>query len=135
MHEVSLMRSLLRQVQELAYAHHAVQVDQIEVELGPLSGVEPLQLQSAFEQLIDGTTFATSRLKLTLVELDVRCDDCGAHFSLNDFRFVCQICGSTSLTILRGDSLRLLTVQMSIEQHPSEPETSAAIPDGSTAVD
>jgi hypothetical protein len=53
MHEESLVRSLLHQVEDLARQHHATEVDDIEVEIGPLSGVESLLVQEAFERLKD----------------------------------------------------------------------------------
>jgi hydrogenase nickel incorporation protein HypA/HybF len=117
MHEESLMRSLLRQVHDLAQQHHAVGIEEIEVEAGPLSGIEPLLLQSAFERLKESTTLCrTATLSIQEVSLDVQCLRCHAQSVLQDFRFVCTACGSTSLKILRGDSLRLLNVRMQIHE-------------------
>ena len=48
MHEMSLARCLLAQVGHLVEAHGGGTVRSIRVQLGPLSGVEPLLLASAF---------------------------------------------------------------------------------------
>jgi len=120
MHEESLIRSLLHQVQDLAQQHRAVGIEEIEVEAGPLSGIEPLLLQSAFERLKESTLLcAKSTLSIQQVSLDALCLDCYAESALQDFRFVCSTCGSTSLKILRGDSLRLLNVRMQIDEAPA----------------
>ena len=115
MHEESLMRSLLRQVEELAQQHHARAVEEIEVEVGPLSGVEPLLLQDAFERLKDDFFWPRAELSVLQVGLDVLCQSCQSESQLKDFRFVCHQCGSPSLKIIRGDAFRLLNVRMQID--------------------
>ena len=115
MHEESLMRSLLRQVDELARKHNAVAVEEIEVEIGPLSGVEPLLIEEAFERLKDSTSWPGLQLCVQQVALEVLCKDCHRESQLPDFRFLCNHCGSTSLQIVRGDAFRLLNVKLNVE--------------------
>jgi len=119
MHEESLMRSLLRQVDELAHQHNAVAVEEIEVEIGPLSGVEPLLIEEAFQRLQESIPWPGLRLCVQQVGLDIRCNDCHRESQLPDFRFVCAHCGSTSLQIIRGDAFRLLNVKLKVEHQSS----------------
>ena len=121
MHEESLMRSLLRQVDELARHHNAVAVEEIEVEIGPLSGVEPLLIKEAFQRLKETISWPGLQLCVQQVALEVLCNDCDRESQLLDFRFVCVHCGSTSLQIIRGDSFRLLNVKVKVE-HQSRPD-------------
>lgn len=114
MHEESLMRSLLRQVDELAQQHSAVAVEEIEVEIGPLSGVEPLLIEEAFQRLKESISWPGLELCIRQVGLDVQCNDCLRETQLPDFRFVCAHCASTSLQIIRGDAFRLLTVKLQV---------------------
>lgn len=115
MHEESLVRSLLHQVEELARKHHATEVEDIEVEIGPLSGVESLLVREAFERLKDDIQWPNCTLTISVVGLLVFCNHCSGESELFDFRFVCTHCGSTSLRILSGDAFRLLNVRMQIE--------------------
>ena len=115
MHEESLIRSLLRQVEELAQQHQAIGVEAIEVEIGPLSGVEPLLLQDAFERLAVEFPWPLAELSVQQTGLDVFCNDCQRESQLEDFRFVCSQCGSTSLHIVRGDAFRLLNVKLTVD--------------------
>ena len=62
MHEESLIRSLLRQVDQLKQIHQGLEVEEIEVEVGPLSGVEPLLLKDAFERLKSESSSSKARL-------------------------------------------------------------------------
>lgn len=121
MHEESLMRSLLRQVDELAQKHSAVAVEEIEVEIGPLSGVEPLLIEEAFQRLKESISWPGLELCIRQVGLDVQCNDCHRETQLPDFRFVCAHCGSTSLQIIRGDAFRLLNVRLKVE-HQRRPD-------------
>ena len=115
MHEESLIRSLLRQVDELMLTHQGVAVEEIEVEVGPLSGVEPFLLMDAFERLKSESSSSTGRLSIVEVGLDVLCRDCQCKSQLKNFHFACHECGSTSVQILCGDEFRLLSVRM--QQH------------------
>jgi hydrogenase nickel incorporation protein HypA/HybF len=115
MHEESLVRSLLHQVEDLAQQHHATEVEDIEVEIGPLSGVEPLLVREAFERLKDGCKWPSCTLTISVVGLMVFCNQCSGESELFNFQFVCTHCGSTSLRILSGDAFRLLNVRMQME--------------------
>jgi hydrogenase nickel incorporation protein HypA/HybF len=51
MHETSLVRNLFEQVRRISAQHPGTQVGKVEIEVGPLSGIEPLLFESAFQQL------------------------------------------------------------------------------------
>ena len=48
MHELSVCQSIIDQVTRVAEQHQGSQVEKIYLQVGPLSGVEPKLLQSAF---------------------------------------------------------------------------------------
>ena len=114
------MRSLLRQVEDISRQHKAVAIDEIQVEVGPLSGVEPLLLQEAFDRLRGMLPWSDARLSVQQIGLDVVCRSCQNESQLENFRFVCCHCGSTALQILRGDAFRLLNVKMQVDETCSE---------------
>jgi len=120
MHEESLIRSLLRQVEVIARQHKAVAVDEIQVEVGPLSGVEPLLLQDAFARLKDSFPWSGAKLSVQEIGLDIFCRSCENESQLKDFRFVCGYCGSTVLQVLRGDAFRLLNINLQVDDSSSE---------------
>lgn len=109
MHEQSLVAALLKQAVAIADQHQAT-VTQIDVEAGPLSGVEPVLLRSAFDRLAPDSRCAGARLKITEVDLVAVCRDCGREQVVEDFRFVCESCNSVRLQIIRGDALRLMEI-------------------------
>lgn len=110
MHEVSLVRTLLDKVAALLAEHQGESVEEIHVELGPLSGVEPLLVQSAFEQLAPGHAMTEARLVINEIPLEARCRQCGALFEIERFKFQCASCGSSDVQVVRGDEFRLLNI-------------------------
>lgn len=123
MHEMSLMQSLLRQVAQICEEHHALFAKTIHVELGPLSGVEPLLLSTAFERLAPDTIAEKAELIIDNVPLSAICRECGASFELPDFDFLCPLCAATSIEITQGDSCRLLSVTIETDDASVGAET------------
>ena len=111
MHEQSLIRTLLKQVEEIRRQHDAEQVVEVRVEVGPLSGVEPLLLESAFEQLVPDSMAVGARLVIDEVSLLARCASCDCDFEVDDFVFRCHQCGG-NVRVVRGDELQLVSVSL-----------------------
>lgn len=122
MHEVSLVRSLLQQVAEIAAQQGAAIIEEVRVEIGPLAGVEPLLIQSAFVQLVAGSAAAGSQLVVDEVPLHLLCRACRADFMLEQFRFECPKCASRSVQVLSGDEFRLVSITV------AEPAGASALP-------
>ncbi len=110
MHEASLVRTLLHKVSDLLTEHQGDCVETITVELGPLSGVEPLLVQSAFEQLAPQSPVAGAQLVINEVALGAKCRQCHVDFEVQRFKFLCPTCGSNDVQVVRGDEFRLLSI-------------------------
>jgi hydrogenase nickel incorporation protein HypA/HybF len=112
MHERSLVRALLRQVQRVADENSAGRVRSIRVRIGEFSGVEPELLASAYDDLVQDTPFYDATLDLQQVALEGCCDQCGNRFRVERFKFQCNQCGSVLLTLRGGEELLLESVMM-----------------------
>jgi hydrogenase nickel incorporation protein HypA/HybF len=110
MHEASLVTALLRQVAELAQANDHGQIVEIRVEVGPLSGVEPVLLHEAFERLKVDTIGAAAKLSIDAVDLSCLCLQCGQHYTTPTCEFVCPMCQSPRVQVTGGDALLLESV-------------------------
>ncbi|MEQ8233692.1 MAG: hydrogenase maturation nickel metallochaperone HypA [Gammaproteobacteria bacterium] len=62
MHEASLMRGLMKQVEAIAAAHGGERVVSIEVWLGALSHMSPAHFEAHFAAVAPGTRAAGARL-------------------------------------------------------------------------
>lgn len=110
MHEVSLMRELLKQVEQAMRQNRVGRVSSIQIEIGPLAGVEPVLVEQAFRGLIPDTEFESTRLEVHERALLAVCLECRGEFEIIDFQFSCPNCTSPKVQVIGGDQLRLLSI-------------------------
>ncbi|MEP6548920.1 MAG: hydrogenase maturation nickel metallochaperone HypA [Gammaproteobacteria bacterium] len=114
MHELSVCQALLTQVADIAAARGARAVERIFIEVGPLSGVEPAQLRSAFAVLRAGSCAAEAILSIESTLVIVRCTVCGAESPTAPNRLLCGECGGYRTRVVTGDELCLRRVELRI---------------------
>lgn len=119
MHEASLVRTLLRQVAELVAAQGGERAVSVNVEVGPLAGVEPLLLQEAFEHLRRDTVASEAALEIEYVPLTLRCRKCGHPQETIELRFQCGRCQSQEVDVVGGDAVVLRSVTIAIAEASS----------------
>jgi hydrogenase nickel incorporation protein HypA/HybF len=120
-HELSLCQALLQEVATIATRHRARAVERISVEVGRLSGVEPELLLRAFEIARVGSCSARAVLSLTVLEITVRCADCGAASPAQPNRLLCGVCGGYRTQVLEGDELRLRAIELDVAEAQAAP--------------
>lgn len=115
MHEFSIARSLIKQVDSIARREQAAHVTTIALSVGEFSGVDPDLLRSALAML--GTPGFTGDAELTIrrVPLTARCAACDDVFAVPHFRFTCPSCHSTDTRIVSGEELVLESVTLERE--------------------
>jgi hydrogenase nickel incorporation protein HypA/HybF len=111
MHEQTLVKTLLKQVDEIRCEQRARHVTEVRVEVGPLSGVEPLLLSGAFDLLAPTTTSAGATLVIDEVTILGECKQCDHTFEVVDFNFRCPTCRG-NIVVIRGDELQLVSVSL-----------------------
>jgi len=111
-HELSLCQDLLAQVTAIAQAHQAVQVVRIVVWVGPLSGVEPLLLKTAFALLCVGSLAEQAELVLETRSVQVFCHDCALLSEATANNLLCRSCGSGNTELKAGAELILARVEL-----------------------
>jgi hydrogenase nickel incorporation protein HypA/HybF len=117
MHEYSLARSLVRQVEDLRLEQDAAHVVCVQLRVGEFSGIEPELLRSAFDDLVSCTPLEGARLQMKRVPILARCESCGIEFAIpstgpSRFRFRCPDCRGHDLSIEQGENLLLESVTM-----------------------
>lgn len=114
MHERSLVRSLLNQVEVLRIQHDATAVEAVTVELGPLSGVEVELIEDAFGELASRVFQPVPVLNVARVGLAIECSTCGKQSVYDIIRFDCVGCGSNQVRVISGDEFRLVDVDLTV---------------------
>lgn len=109
MHEMSIARAIYRQIEHAEQEQKGLQPIACEVEIGPLSGIEPLCLQTAFADLMNEVG-RVIELTIQEVPLQGRCRDCDVESSIEGFQFTCPACGGLRMQITSGDQIQLLSI-------------------------
>jgi len=125
-HELSVCHALLTEVSRIAACHGAKSVERVNVEIGRLSGVEPELLSRAFEIARLGTCAEHAELSLAVLEITVRCVDCGRESPAQPNRLLCGTCGGYRTQVLEGDELRLRAVELEVVEAVAAPVASRA---------
>lgn len=112
MHELSVAQALVEQVDAVIDQHNAAQASMIRVRIGPLAGVVPELLATAFPLAAAGSRMEHAELEFTHAPIQVHCQTCGAETEAAMNRLLCGACGDWHTQILSGDELLLESVEL-----------------------
>jgi len=112
MHELAICQALLRQVLEVAENRTSQRVGRIKLRIGPLSGVEPGLLKSAFPLVAAGTLCEGTIIEIEDIPVRVRCQICDSTSQTRSNRLLCTDCGTWRVTLISGDEMLLASVEL-----------------------
>lgn len=119
MHELAVAQALVEQVDAVIDQHQASRAILIRVRIGPLAGVVPDLLATAFPLAAADSRMEHAELEFTHAPIRVHCQTCGAETEAAMNRLLCGACGDWHTRILSGDELLLESVEL---------ETAPALP-------
>jgi hydrogenase nickel incorporation protein HypA/HybF len=120
-HELAIAQALVEQVDAVIDQHNAAQASMIRVRIGPLAGVVPELLATAFPLAAAGSRMEHAELEFIHAPIQVHCQTCGAETEAAMNRLVCGACGDWHTQILSGDALLLESVELINETHLDSP--------------
>ena len=112
MHELVVAQALVEQVDAVIDQHGATQASLIRVRIGPLAGVVPELLATAFPLAAAGSRMEHAALEFAHAPIRVRCQTCGAETEAAMNRLICGACGDWHTQIISGDELLLESVEL-----------------------
>jgi hydrogenase nickel incorporation protein HypA/HybF len=128
MHEWSICQGLISQLQDIAKQHRASAVDRVEVQAGPLSGVEPALLSHAFEIARCATVAEHAKLVISVGQIVVRCRSCTSESEAKPNQLLCAHCNDWQVDVIRGTELLLGKVELSGIPDGPAPSSGSAKP-------
>jgi len=111
-HELAVAQALVEQVEAVIVQHAAMQSSLIRVHIGPLAGVVPELLATAFPLAAAGSRAEHAELEFSHAPITVRCQTCGAETEAAMNRLLCGACGDWHTQIVSGDELLLESVEL-----------------------
>ena len=112
MHELAVAQALVEQVNAVIDQHGAALASQIRVRIGPLAGVVPELLASAFPLAAAGSRMEHAELEFAHAPIQVRCQTCGLDTEAAMNRLICGACGDWHTQVISGDELLLESVEL-----------------------
>jgi hydrogenase nickel incorporation protein HypA/HybF len=116
MHELSVCLSLMQQVDSILRERNANRVTRITLDIGPLSGVEPELLRNAYPLAAAGTPAEAAELVMQTADVVVRCSQCDSQTTVAPNKLLCGSCGDFRTSLVSGDELTLLRVELEHEE-------------------
>ena len=102
MHEIGVVRSMVKTVTAFAEANQITDIAEIVVDVGELSLVIPKYVEDIYPHVVEDTFLKNTNLILNIVPGMAECDECNEVFNVVEHKGYCPHCGSFEKTILTG---------------------------------
>ena len=112
MHELSVAAALLEWAEEQSRTHAPRVLRSIELELDPMSCLNPDALRFGFSALTAETPLAGVALDLVEVAPTYECRMCGSRLAFRDSPFACPSCGAPLPRLARESSLKIRSIEV-----------------------
>lgn len=110
MHEVSLVRNILRTLEE-EFPNKMETIIRVQIKAGLLSNVQPILMKNAFEAVIqDQPRYAQIQMEVIVLPILIQCEACDKTSEVIQYRFICA-CGKPSKNIIQGEELLISEVE------------------------
>ena len=118
MHEIGIVRQLLRTVTAFAAENHVKEIYEVIVDCGELSLVIPEYVEELYPAVVKGSILEQTKLTIHVVPGLAECDDCDEIFNVVEHKGYCPNCGSFEKTVLSGKEFTIREIIV-----PEKPET------------
>lgn len=109
MHEMSITQGIIDLCLEHAGGRR---VNSLDVEIGALSSVVPEAIEFCFEACSRETLLEGATLNIFRISGTGHCQECGSETELTDLYGSCRHCGSSRVTIVAGEELRVREIEV-----------------------
>lgn len=119
MHELAICQALINQIESIAAERNASRAVSIVIGMGPLSGVEAQLLEHAYPVASAGSVAEGAELVIERLPVRVRCSQCGRESGALANKLLCKHCGDWRTTLVSGDELMLMRVELETSPQPT----------------
>ena len=116
MHEIGIVRQIVRTVTDFAQANGIEQIAEVVVDCGELSLVIPKYLQDIYPVVTEGTLLEGTKLLVNEIPGMAECDACDEIFNVVEHKGYCPNCGSFNKTVLSGRDCTIREIRIAESQ-------------------
>ena len=104
MHEIGVVRQIIKTVEDFAKQNNVTEVSEIVLDVGELSLVIPKYVEDIYPVVTPGTILEMAKLVMNVVPGIAECDECDELFNVIEHEGYCPNCGSFDKTVLSGET-------------------------------
>lgn len=102
MHEIGIVRQLLRTVSDFAAENGVREIREVVVDCGELSLVIPEYVEELYPVVVKDSILKDAKLTIHMIPGLAECEDCDEIFNVVEHKGYCPSCGSFEKTVLSG---------------------------------
>ncbi len=107
MHELSIVQNILEIANHEVKKAGAEHVDQIDLDIGVLSGIEMDALIFAWNACVQNTILAKAKRNIQRIPAKAKCTVCNSLFETEDYFTPCPDCAEYLTDIVQGNELKI----------------------------
>ena len=115
MHEIGIVRQLLRTVTDFAAENRVSEIREVVVDCGELSLVIPAYLEELYPVVVKGSILENAKLRIHMIPGLAECEDCDEIFNVVEHKGYCPNCGSFDKTVLSGKDFTIREIVVPVE--------------------
>lgn len=112
MHEIGVVRSMVKTVTEFAEENDIKEVLEIVLDIGELSLVIPKYVQQLYPVVVEDTMLKDTKLVINIIPGMAECDECNELFNVIEQEGYCPNCGSFQKTVLSGQDFLIREIHI-----------------------
>jgi hydrogenase nickel incorporation protein HypA/HybF len=112
MHEMTIALNIIDIATKESAKANASRINNIEIEIGSMSGVDVSALKFALDIAVKNTMLENSNITMIPVNAKVECMQCKSVFHLEDFYQTCPGCDSLTFNVIQGKELKIKSINI-----------------------
>ena len=116
MHEVGVIRQVVRTVEDFAKENGITEVSGIVLDVGELSLVIPKYVEDIYQITVKGSILENAELTINVIPGMAECDECDEIFNVIEHEGYCPKCGSFEKQILTGKDFLIREIHVPEEE-------------------
>ena len=120
MHELGIVFSIIKQVDEVAKANDAACVKEVTLEIGEVSGIVPKYLFDCWKWAVDNRSERMKGCELRVIPIKARtfCEHCGRSYDTVKNGRICPFCKSSDTYLLTGNETVIKDIKV-LDEKPA----------------
>lgn len=116
MHEFSIAINIVEIAEEEAEKANSTAVTQLILDVGTMSGIEFLALETALEMAVKNTLLERAEIGINRIQAKAKCSDCQHEFDIENAFDSCPKCGGLFHQTLCGKELKVKSLVVDVPE-------------------